>query len=555
MFVPNTGYYVGVVVVLTTLIGVYCAYVFWAFCVRRVSWVNLRTTQVPMAILVLLTWWLVDMLAAYLTDPIENIVIALGGQPDEVFLGYGPALLALGAALTGVLAAIATSLASAVCGHLQTGVAPHRVRRRHIGGVPGSVVKRLPARTYRLIAADDDSSVANEVRRALADVGMSEVDEDEEGQRQIVVVSDRTPIDLVSDDRLTEPLAVVATSVAVPVRGVLQRFQWVDYRRRRRRTLAALGRDLAGESSGENTLTPPLPESLQKVRLPFWLRVVEWTLFAMATLATIVATYPLVQWAFTDQEPDLWPAPLCIPVAAALVTLTLMVRRRRITPGAVVAVGAVSWLVMSACGLNQVVEAMYPSTNPALSISASWAYALASAIVLVIAWRPLRRWLPRRLRRKEAEQPTLGPAAGSWPWYVAVGPLFLAFLSAAGLSTAPPDSSGNLETAAIDTCRDQTEMAAFLEPLNSANEAVQTANEATIRSAVESRIEAIGRVIDGIERYVPSGSWGADMKTRLIEGLEGMSGADRTYLDQGSVGSEAYEAVGNTVTELNGAVC
>jgi hypothetical protein len=112
-----------------------------------------------------------------------------------------------------------------------------------------------------------------------------------------------------------------------------------------------------------------------------------------------------------------------------------------------------------------------------------------------------------------------------------------------------------METAAIDTCRDQTEMAAFLEPLNSANEAVQTANEATIRSAVESRIEAIGRVIDGIERYVPSGSWGADMKTRLIEGLEGMSGADRTYLDQGSVGSEAYEAVGNTVTELNGAVC
>ena len=41
----------------------------------------------------------------------------------------------------------------------------------------------------------------------------------------------------------------MATSITLPVRGLLQRFQWVDYRARRRRTLETLAR---------NRLTHPL---------------------------------------------------------------------------------------------------------------------------------------------------------------------------------------------------------------------------------------------------------------------------------------------------------
>ncbi|HSO49204.1 MAG TPA: toll/interleukin-1 receptor domain-containing protein, partial [Acidimicrobiia bacterium] len=229
-FIPNGTWAVAVAVSMIALVGVYSAYCSWAFIMRRSSWLNVRGFQFTMPLIALLAVVTVDTMAGYINEP---WIFALGGEAEETYLGEASSVLAVGVVLASAAAAIITSYAAGPCRHLKTGIAPERVRRRHIGPVPGSVEIRPPARSYRLIAAEDDSPVADEVRRALAGVGMAEVGDDAWSDRQIVVTSDRTPTEWLARDELKEPLAVVATSIDLPVRGVLQRFQWVDYRRRR----------------------------------------------------------------------------------------------------------------------------------------------------------------------------------------------------------------------------------------------------------------------------------------------------------------------------------
>jgi hypothetical protein len=351
---------------------------------------------------------------------------------------------------------------------------------------------------------------------------------------------------------------VVATSIDLPVRGVLQRFQWVDYRRRRRRTLAALARDLAVESSEPGAgPVPPLPESLQRVRLPTWLVVVEWTIFSMATLAVLVAAYPLVQWALMDLDADLWPALLGLPIAGALVMLARLVRGRRVTPGGLVAVVAVSWLGMYACGLDGVARAMWDPAGTGPSISPSLGYSLVSAIVFGLAWRSLRRWLPRHLRWREKGEPTLGSVSGSWPWRVALVPLVLGFLSATGLNSPTDNSVPGIETLMDppDVCADRAEMLAFLTPVGAVNEALQVADLAGVRSVLEERIQLIPAVLDDLGRFEPTGTWGTDMKRRLVVGIEGVARADRAYLDQAQSESDAYDEMNRAVEDLNAPFC
>jgi hypothetical protein len=551
---PNGPWAVGSAVSLIALVGIYSAYNSWAFIMRRASWLLIRGFQFAMPILALVAWVTVDTMAGYINEP---WIFALGGQTTEAYLGDLTGALATGAALAGVLSAAITSFAPGVCRHLETGIAPARVRRRHMGPVPIPAETRLATHSFRLLSAEADRPVADEVRDALLGAGMAEASEESRGDRQVVVVSDRTPIEWLSLDELQEPLAVVATSIALPVRGVVQRFQWVDYRRRRRRTLVALARDLTAESSGHGP-DPVLPEGLQRVQLPIWLRVVEWTLFAMATLALLIALYPLMQWGFTDRDADPWPSLLGLPIAAALVMVTMLVRRRNITPLVLVAVVAMSWLGMFACGLDEVARAMFDPSGEGPPMSPSLGYALVTALVFGLAWRSLSRWLPRRLRWKEPADETLGSAGGSWPWRVAVVPLALGFLSAAGL-TAPADTSAPpIETLLDppDVCSDRAEMLAFMTPLDAVTEAALVAEDPdTVRSAVEQRIQLMTGVLGDLGFFEPTGTWGTDMKARLVSGLEGVVQADQNYLDRGFTDSPNYEALAGVVEDINAPFC
>jgi hypothetical protein len=161
---------------------------------------------------------------------------------------------------------------------------------RHIGALPRPVARRDVVRSYRLLAADDDAGIGDEIRRCLAESGIGEVADGAGGDRDIVVLTDRTPVGWLSRDDLCHPPAVVATSITLPVRGVLER-QWVDYRARRARTLPVLGRDLAGAWGpvAEPRAAPEIPERLQQRRFPPWVAVVEWTLYSMAALAAPAA--------------------------------------------------------------------------------------------------------------------------------------------------------------------------------------------------------------------------------------------------------------------------
>ncbi len=550
---------VAIAVAMIVLVGGWSVYVLWAFSVRRVSWLSLRGSQFVLPLMALVAWLVVDVLAGYVTT--DPLITALGGTSEELHLGDAPVVLWCGVLLTSVVAAFTTPYAPGLCRHLKTGAAPNRMRRRHIGVVPRPSGNRGPARSYRLIAADDDSRVADEIRSALTDAGLSEPGDGEEAERQIVVVSDRTPTGWLSWDNLRGPIAVVATSVALPVRGVLQQSQWVDYRRRRRRTLAALGRDLTtSDSTDEEWPVLELPERLQQFRLPPWVAVVVYVLISMATLATVVAAYPLEQRAFTDQGGNAWPAVLCAPIALGLVLLAQLVRRRRITLARLLAVVALSWLGMAACGLNWVVKATF-SNGSATDIAPSVFYPLVSAVVFGLAWRSLRRWLPLRVPAAKSAQSTLGSASGSWPWRVAVVPLSMGLLTAANVTT-PIDTSlpgvPPLLASADDVCRDRTDINALLTPIASVNEAVSLATRDTVRSAVERRIQVTASVIGDLEGYEPAGGWGADMTMRLIAAYERVARADQAYLDAQLNGSKLeaeYEQLRLVFVDFNAPFC
>jgi TIR domain len=509
-------------------LAAWSAYVCWAFSRRRVSWLNLRGWQVQIAFIALFIWWFAELVAGSAADP---LAVALGQSSDVIYLGYAPGYLALGVVVMAVVAAISTSFAAGVTRHLKTGIAPRRVRRRHVGAVPQPLDARVPARTCRLFAAAGDSRIAEDVRRALFDAGMSDVGDGSDSDRQIVVVSDRTPTDWLSWEFLRDPVAVVATSVALPVRGSMGRFQWVDHRRRRRRTLVDLGRSLtAKDTAAEKRTAPELPERLQQVRLPFWLMVTEWTLLAMAALATVVAAYPYEQRLFTGRSAEWWPTVLCLPITVALILLAWLVRRRRITLGVLLAAVTGCWLGMIAGGLDSVVSAMFPSSNPNAFFSASVAYPLVSAVIFGLAWRSLRAWLPSRAAVGTPRQTTLGAARGSWPLWVAVTPLFLGLVSASGF-TSPEPTLDTLPTTVDDgVCLDQAGLEALAAPLGAVNNQLGVTIMDT-RSYVEARVQAADTVLADLERYEPIGSWGADMKARLTVALDRSVRADHAFLD------------------------
>jgi hypothetical protein len=532
----------------TAFVAAWSAAILWTFLRRRVTWRYLRGWLFIAPLVVGLTWITVDELAGYLTtDP----MLGLFGVSNTRSFGSASLLLVPLVLLASVAAAIATEFSPGLCRFLRTGTAPQRIRARHAGAIPRPIERDDVVRSYRLLAAEDDASVADEIRRGLAESGIDEVADGGERDRDIVVLTDKTPAGWLARDDLRHPLAVVATSISLPVRGVLHRFQWVDYRARRERTVRALGRDLVGASDPlvDARAAPAIPERLQQRRLPLWVVIVEWTLYFMAVLATMVAAYPLGLVALTDHPADVWPSALSIAVAVVLMLLARWLLRRRITLPLLLAGMALCWLAMIAWGLDDALQAQSSSRDRRSAIAATATYPALSVILIALAWRTLRRWLPRRTRIGAAAEPTLGSVRGSLEWLTMLVP---ALVSAVGLSvlnaSQPVGAATAPVTAPSDVCRDHAGLNEFGKPFTAAQGAA-TAPE---------RIPLYARIVRELAAFKPSSSWGADVKRRLIAGLERRIRADRSWLRREITNRrwvlEQHE-LDRAIDDLNAAIC
>jgi hypothetical protein len=128
-------------------------------------------------------------------------------------------------------------------------------------------------------------------------------------------------------------------------------------------------------------------------------------------------------------------------------------------------------------------------------------------------------------------EPALGSVRGSLAWLTvlisvlttAVTETFITIAIPKPVAAAPP-------TTPADVCRDRAGLEAFSKPFNAANSAVQKAMGQAFVTAFEHRIHVKMNIVRQLEGYKPGGRWGADMKTRLIAGLERTVRADQAVI-------------------------
>ena len=365
----------------------------------------------------------------------------------------------------------------------------------------------------------------------MAEAGIDEVADGGRADRDIVVVSDRTPAGWLARADLRDPIGVVATSIPLPLRGVLGRFQWVDYRTRRKQTLRALARYLKGDRvplGGDEVAD--VPERLKQLRLPPWVVVAEWTLFAMGTLAAYTGAWALALFAFEDRRALVWPSGLCLAVAP----FPFLLRRRRLTPLLLVAGVAAFWAALIALGLDAMLREEFPAYDRGSYSAATIIYPALSAVIIGLAWRSLRRWLPLRLRTGARAEPGLGYVRGSLVWVAFLVPAIVTAVGGVALDSAvlddPEPALAAPARAAPVVCRDQAGLAALTRPLTAAEIAVREATSRTVVAAWEERIRAATGLVRELERYETESSWGAEVKPRLIAALQRSVRADRAYL-------------------------
>lgn len=425
--------------VVTALVAGVSAYTLVTFLRRSISWRYLRGAFVTLPLLALSAVVAVAASAGYLTDP---LLAALGGA-DADPLSPVPIALALLVTPACLLAGLASELSAGLGRHLRTGVAPRRIRTRHLGTVPRPAIGRGAVHTVRLVATDADAGVAETVRRHLDGTGIEQVDGDSRRDRDIVVVSDASPADWLSRADFCDPIAVVATSICCPLGDALGRFQWVDYRARRNVTMLSLARDLttAGGQPASDRSAPDVPERLQLLRMPRWVAVTEWMVFCLGVLAAQVGAYGLTRLILADQHELGW-LPCC---AAALAPLPFLLarrlRHRRLTLRSLLAAIAVYWVLMIALGADSVLQQEYPIYDRGSYSATTIIYSVLSALILLAASRSLRGWLPGRLRpdtptgSAALPGPTLGHVRGSWVWLAILLPALVSAVAAAALGT------------------------------------------------------------------------------------------------------------------------
>ena len=417
----------GLVVALVAGVSVYTLV---AFLRRTISWRYLRGAFVTLPVLAVSAAVTVSLSASYLMDP---MLAALGGAEVEP-LGLALALLVTPVCL---VAGLASEFSAGLCRRLRTGAAPRRVRARHVGVIPRPEIGRGAVHTFRLVASAADAGVAATVSRRLTDAGIERVDDDRRRDRDIVVVSDASPAGWLSRADFCDPVAVVSTSIARPLGDALGRFQWVDYRTRRARTLRSLARDLttAAGSPAADSQVPDVPERLQLMRLPSWVAVTEWMVFCLGVLAAQVGAFAVTRLALPGEDDIGWLPCFAVALAPLPFLLARRLRHRRLTLGSLVAAVAAYWVVLIALGADSVLQQAYPANDRGSYSAATIIYPLLSALILLAAARSLLGWLPGRLLPDTPTVPTLGQVRGSWVWLAILLPALLTSVGTAALGT------------------------------------------------------------------------------------------------------------------------
>jgi hypothetical protein len=191
---------------------------------------------------------------------------------------------------------------------------------------------------------------------------------------------------------------------------------------------------------------------------------------------------------------------------------------------------AVFWAALIGLGLDRVLQVMFPTWDRGSSSAASPIYVALSFVVVALAWRSLRRWLPHRIRGERSERPGLGYARGSLFWVTMLVPAIVSSVGTAVLA-APPE---RVELAADNVCRDRAGLEALSMPVYEADQARHRAVLGGTReqaiAAFQRRNRVATRAVHALERYQAHSSWGADMKQRLAAALARTVRADQAYL-------------------------
>ena len=282
-----------------------------------------------------------------------------------------------------------------------TGAAPRRMRRRRLArrGFQGlSAPRAAGAITYALHCDGPDATVERALDAELQACGHRRVAADG-ADRQILVLSDLTPLAWLRQTllRLSGPVIVVISApVSLDELGSVERYQWVDHRRRRRRTLAGLAASISTTRAAAGAEL--VPESLRtRVLPPAIFFLCSGTAFAVAyTLATAIAIAAGLEIA-GELSPAVSLPALFVTVAVAVLAATL-VATRRTTPRAYLALYAAT-----STGAAVYFQLQYP--GDALWLLASVAL---SGLCVAAVWRPLVDWLPRQ--RVDRTVPRLAPA-------------------------------------------------------------------------------------------------------------------------------------------------
>lgn len=273
-----------------------------------------------------------------------------------------------------------------------TGSAPGWLRRRMLarrGYRRGSAPETAPI-SYEIHASGPDASVrraldaALQARKHRPDLAGGTAD------RQICVVSDLTPLAWLQDTlaRVSgRVIVLISAPVSLDALGHVERYQWVDYRRRRRRTLSNLAATIG---SPDPVGAVVVPESLgtRVVPLPIFLFCLAYAGASAGAFAVGVSVLFGADFGAVYGEP---PSPLItVPAvigACALPAYTATVLATR-------QVSLRSFLVLL-LGTIVAIIAFQRLLYPGMAVRMFFIPVLAGGFWLAVAWRALVGWLPR----------------------------------------------------------------------------------------------------------------------------------------------------------------
>lgn len=270
---------------------------------------------------------------------------------------------------------------------LPTGDAPTGMRLRMLAWRGHRYLSRreptAPPITYDVQCYELDRIVEREIDCALQAGGHRRVN-GPGANRDIVVLSNLTPSDWLASTlaHVIKPVVVIAAPVSLREAAHLERYQLVDYRRRRSRTLERLAVTIGSVPTAIDA-DQPAPESLSKEVLPLGVFVVSTgCVFTAASIASN-GIAGVVDPGVVDRDVALHGEPLSVLVALLLAGLfmwagTRLASRRISVPGFVVLSAVLTFGHRTA------------QTPDAGQLDA----AVVDALAVSLLWWIFRRWLP-----------------------------------------------------------------------------------------------------------------------------------------------------------------